>query len=166
MSVVLDVCAAVVIRNGRILLATRRPGGHLVGHWEFPGGKQHENETLADCITRELREELDLQVTQASPLFSIIHRYPEKTIRLWFMRCELAGTDGTLRCLEGQEAGWFAAAELKELSFAPADLAALAWLKGMHRSTPEPYIADVGGTEELRQWLLQPAASHRQELSP
>jgi len=158
MSAALDVCAAVAIRNGRILLATRRPGSHLVGRWEFPGGKRHGNETLADCITRELREELDLQVTQASPLFSIIHRYPEKTIRLWFMRCELADTDGTLRCLEGQDAGWFAAAELKDLSFAPADLAALTWLKGKDAATPELHVADVGGTEELRQWLLQPAA--------
>lgn len=166
MPVLLDVCAAVVIRNGRILLATRRPGGHLVGHWEFPGGKQHENETLADCITRELREELDLQVTQASPLFSIIHRYPEKTIRLWFMRCELTDTGATLRCLEGQEAGWFAAAELKDLSFAPADLAALTWLTSKDAPAPGLHVTDADGTQALRQWLLQPAAPHREDSSP
>lgn len=161
MSAPLDVCAAVVIRNGRILLATRRPGGHLAGRWEFPGGKQHDNETLADCITRELREELDLQVTQASLLFSIIHRYPEKTIRLWFMRCELAATDGAVRCLEGQEAGWFAAAELHDLPLAPADHAVLAWLGGNDAAAPELHVANVSGTEELRQWLCSPAAPRR-----
>lgn len=158
MSAPLDVCAAVVIRNGRILLATRRPGGHLAGRWEFPGGKQHDNETLADCITRELREELDLQVTQAFPLFSIVHRYPEKTIRLWFMRCELTTADSVVRCLEGQEAGWFAAAELKNLPMAPADHAVLAWLGGDVPAASELHIADACGTEELRQWLRSPAA--------
>jgi len=158
MSAPLDVCAAVVIRNGRILLATRRPGGHLAGRWEFPGGKQHDNETLADCITRELREELDLQVTQAFPLFSIVHRYPEKTIRLWFMRCELITADSAVRCLEGQEAGWFAATELKNLPMAPADHAVLAWLGGDAPAASELLIADACGTEELRQWLRSPAA--------
>jgi 8-oxo-dGTP diphosphatase len=157
MSAPLDVCAAVIIHDDRILLATRRPGGHLAGRWEFPGGKQHVNETLADCIARELREELDLQARGASLLFSIVHRYPEKTVRLWFMRCDLLTDASALRCLEGQKAGWFTANELKDLPLAPADHAVLAWLGGDDAATPERRVADADGTNELRQWLSRPA---------
>ena len=52
--VFLEVCAAVAFRDGKLLLASRRPGSNLAGKWEFPGGKQREGESLADCIRREL----------------------------------------------------------------------------------------------------------------
>ena len=74
------------------------------------------------------------------------------------MRCELTTADSAVRCLEGQEAGWFAAAELKNLPMAPADHAVLAWLGGDDPAASELLIADACGTEELRQWLRSPAA--------
>ena len=52
------VAAAVVYLDGRILITRRAPGQSLEGLWEFPGGKVEPGETLQECITRELDEEL------------------------------------------------------------------------------------------------------------
>ncbi len=65
---VIDVCAAVVFREGRLLLATRRPGSRGEGRWEFPGGKCEPGESLEETIRRELREELAFPVTCATPV--------------------------------------------------------------------------------------------------
>ena len=75
-SACLEVCAAVAFRDGKLLLASRRPGSNLAGKWEFPGGKQRDGESLVDCIRRELLEELGLEITDALELFSLVHRYP------------------------------------------------------------------------------------------
>ena len=83
----INVCAAVVMRGRRFLLATRPDGTHLAGHWEFPGGKMHAGETLAACIIRELEEELGVTVAEPVEIAVIEHAYPEKRIRLHFMRC-------------------------------------------------------------------------------
>lgn len=155
MTTPLDVSAAVILNHGRLLLATRRPGGHLAGYWEFPGGKVHSDETLADCIQREIHEELHMQVAQASALFSITHCYPEKTIRLWFMRCEIAPEHAEPQCQEGQQAAWFDARALAALSLAPADQAMLDWLRQLpHGGADSPQVIDQEGTELFRRWLL------------
>jgi hypothetical protein len=52
----LDVSAALLFRNGQLLIAQRPPGGHLAGLWEFPGGKREPGETWEDCLRRELVE--------------------------------------------------------------------------------------------------------------
>ena len=64
------VAAAVIERNGELLVTCRQPGVHLAGYWEFPGGKCEPAETLAACLARELREELDVEVRVAEELFS------------------------------------------------------------------------------------------------
>lgn len=116
----IEVCAGVVFFGHKLLLATRRPGGALAGKWEFPGGKCAAGETLAGCIARELREELSATVTAAEEVCTLVHEYPEKTVRLHFMLCRLAGVSG-LSAQEGQDFGWFRADELAGLDFAPAD---------------------------------------------
>ena len=58
------VAAAVVRRNGRVLVTRRAPGQNLAGKWEFPGGKIEGHETAAECIKRELQEELGLQLSE------------------------------------------------------------------------------------------------------
>ena len=114
-----------VVRRGKILLATRKPGAHLAGAWEFPGGKCREGETLADCIARELEEELSLPIRQASLLFSLTHQYPEKCVELHFMHCTC---DDSAEAIprEGQQCGWFAPDDWHTLEFAPADAEMLA----------------------------------------
>lgn len=116
----IDVCAAVIVRDGRVLLATRPDGTHLVGKWEFPGGKVHDGESLTACIRREIREELGLDVLEPVHLRCVTHQYPEKAIRLHFLLCTVRA-DCEPVCHEGQEARWVTPEELRGLDLAPAD---------------------------------------------
>ncbi len=116
----IEVCAAVAFFGHKLLLATRRPGGSLAGKWEFPGGKCAAGETLAACIARELREELAATVTDATELASLVHVYPDKTVRLHFMLCRLAHVTA-MTPQEGQTFAWFEANDIPTLDLAPAD---------------------------------------------
>src|SRR5881409_3321220 len=83
----IEVAAGVVFRQGQVLITQRRPGGHLGGLWEFPGGKRESGETFEECLQRELREELGIEVDVGQSLGSVTHAYPEKTIHVRFYRC-------------------------------------------------------------------------------
>lgn len=122
----IEVCAAVVRKDGRILLATRRPGAHLAGKWEFPGGKIKGGESAFGCIERELREELNLEVTAKSELFRLEHEYPEKLVGLHFILCESVGEPTPM---EGQQCSWFELGDAVKLDLADADRKALELLE-------------------------------------
>ena len=129
----LNVCAAVVLRGDRLLLASRRPGSHLEGKWEFPGGKIRPGESEETCIARELGEELGLHPAAATPMFVLCHDYPEKSINLHFMLCTVVEGVEPVPA-EGQHAGWFSAEEAVALDLAPADARVIELLR---QSTPE-----------------------------
>ena len=112
------VTAAVVERAGRILVTRRQRGVHLEGLWEFPGGKQEDGESLAACLARELREELDVAARVEDEIYTTTHEYPERRVELHFLRCRL---DGEPRPLLGQEIRWVPRAELAALEFPAAD---------------------------------------------
>ena len=112
------VTAAVVERDGRVLVTRRQRGVHLEGLWEFPGGKQEDCESLAACLRRELREELDVAAHVGEEIYTTTHEYPERGVELHFLRCELRGEP---RPLLGQEIRWVARADLASLEFPPAD---------------------------------------------
>lgn len=112
------VTAAVIERDGAFLVTRRPRGVHLEGYWEFPGGKCEPRESLAECLRRELREELGTDATVGAELLAVSHQYPERTIQLHFLSCELHG-DPAARL--GQEMRWVRRAELRGLRFPPAD---------------------------------------------
>lgn len=118
----IEVCAAVIRRNGRLLLATRPDGSHLAGKWEFPGGKLHPGETPEACIAREIQEELGVGMLAPVHLCDLRHEYPGKAVRLHFLLGELAA-DAVPHGHEGQDCGWFTLAELHRLELAGADAA-------------------------------------------
>ena len=158
----IEVCAAIIMHGGRILLATRPQGTHLEGQWEFPGGKVKAGETLAACITRELEEELGLHARQASSLFDILHHYPEKTIRLHFLLCQIDPTF-PLRPREGQHAAWFAADKIPMETMVPADRLTIVNIRlgkwCLPEDSPEqtrnslPILRNEKLTRSLRNWL-------------
>jgi mutator protein MutT len=112
------VAAAVIERDGRILVTRRQPGVHLEGHWEFPGGKCDPGEPLDRCLVREIREELAADVTIGDEVLATAHDYDDRRIELHFLLCRL---DGEPVPQLGQEMRWVAPSELDVLQFPPAD---------------------------------------------
>jgi len=112
------VTAAVIERAGRFLVTRRLKGTHLAGAWEFPGGKCDAGETLAGCLARELREELDVEARVGAEVFTTTHAYPERSVELHFFRCDLSGEP---RPVLGQEMQWVRREDLATLEFPPAD---------------------------------------------
>lgn len=83
----LRVVAAILRRDGKILICQRSPAGRHPLRWEFPGGKVEANETEPQALARELAEELGLEIApeQIGPLRARLqHRYPERTVELAF----------------------------------------------------------------------------------
>lgn len=113
------VAAAVVIRDGRVLLTRRAEGQHLAGMWEFPGGKLENGESPEQALVRECREECGIDIDVGEILDVTHHRFPEKDVLLLFYRCALRA--GDVRHLQVADHAWVAPAELDRYSLPPAD---------------------------------------------
>ena len=114
-----EVVAAVVERDGRVLITRRLEGTHLAGLWEFPGGKILPGEKPEDALRRELQEELGVEAEVGELIETVDWTYPEKSVRLLFFRCALRGEP---RPQERQEMLWVEAGELSKYRFPAADL--------------------------------------------
>ena len=112
------VVAAVIERDGRLLVSRRLKGTHLAGLWEFPGGKCEQGEPHQTCLERELAEELGVTSTVGDELLVTTHAYPERTVRLHFRHATIAGEP---KPLLGQELMWIRRQDLDQLSFPAAD---------------------------------------------
>jgi 8-oxo-dGTP diphosphatase len=117
-SVCVVVVAAVIEQDDAFLITLRQSGTHLEGHWEFPGGKVHPHETHREALRRELFEELDIVGDVGDLLHSVTHTYPEKTVELYFYRCEF---EGEPKPMMGQEMRWVPRDQLALLAFPDAD---------------------------------------------
>ncbi len=123
-----EAAVAVVLREGRVLVARREPGVHLGGLWEFPGGKVEEGEAPAAAALRELREETGLAGLAAEPLVVVVHDYPDRTVRLHAFLVRQA--EGEAAVSGGREWAWVerGALDAREMPEANATiLRALAW---------------------------------------
>jgi 8-oxo-dGTP diphosphatase len=113
------VVAAVIERDGRVLVSRRLEGTHLAGRWEFPGGKCEPGESHEACLARELQEELGVtRTTVGEEIGAAEHAYPERVVRLHFRRCTLAEEP---RGALGQTLRWVTRAELGTLDLPDAD---------------------------------------------
>lgn len=110
-----------------MLIAQRPDHLHQGGKWEFPGGKIEQQEMPEDALSRELSEELDIDVISCHPLMNIRHDYPDKSITLdvW------AVTDfsGIPKGNEGQIIKWVAMEDLDGYAFPDANHAIISLLK-------------------------------------
>ena len=113
------VAAGLIFNAGNLLITQRPAGSHLAGLWEFPGGKCERDETLQECLQREIFEELGVAVNVRNRVETLEHVYPEKTVRLSFFRCELAMGEPVGK--EGQAIAWIGPGQLGDYSFPEAD---------------------------------------------
>lgn len=116
----LIVAAAVVRREGRVLLTRRLEGAHLAGFWEFPGGKVEEGEDPEHAVVRECREECAIDVEVVDVLEVAFHRYERKDVLLIFYDCRLA-SEREVQHLGVAEHAWVAPDALREYPLPPPD---------------------------------------------
>jgi 8-oxo-dGTP diphosphatase len=91
--------------------------------WEFPGGKLEKGEEPEECLAREIREELGLEIAVLHRLAAKVHRYESWTIELIPFVCRISG--GVLHLHEHRAATWSAPEELFRLDWPAADIPVL-----------------------------------------
>ena len=116
----IDVTAAVIVREGRVLIVRRGPGERHAGFWEFPGGKIRPGETPQACLERELREELGIW-TRAGEIFDVSeYEYDHGIVRLIAISTEIESGDVALSVHDRAE--WARIEALDSFELLPADL--------------------------------------------
>jgi A/G-specific adenine glycosylase len=115
------VAAAVLRRNGDVLVGRRPEGGLLGGLWEFPGGKQESDETLKACLRRELREELGVKVVVGEEIAAFENTYTHFRVTVHAFECRLAS--GEPRPLDHSQIRWTPIARLGRLPMGKVDRA-------------------------------------------
>ena len=118
-SVAIEVSAGLIFRAGKLLITQRLNEGHLANLWEFPGGKREPHETFEECLARELREELGVEVAVGELVEELTHHYPERSVHLKFFRCVLKQHEP--RPIGCQAVAWVSAEELRDYAFPAAD---------------------------------------------
>ena len=117
------VTCGIIIKDGKVLAARRSAKMKLPLKWEFPGGKMQAGETEEECLKREIKEELDIEISIEYKLNPVRHDYPDFQIEL--IPFVASYVSGTLHLHEHEHAGWFTNDELLGLDWAPADIPVL-----------------------------------------
>ena len=115
----IQVVAAIIEQNGKLLITQRPMDVHLAGLWEFPGGKVEPEESLEQALVREINEEIGVKIRVLGEYFRVEHAYPTKSVRLHFFDCAIVEGDPTPLHVANME--WVAPEELDNFSFPEAD---------------------------------------------
>jgi len=143
------VAAGVLLDSqGKVLLAQRAAESHQGGLWEFPGGKLEAGEQVRQALSRELQEELGIQVRQYRPLIRVTHRYADRTVTLdtWLVTEWDNEPDGR----EGQPLAWVPRERLSDWPMPAADKPILQAL-----NLPDSYLITPPACENLSLFLRQ-----------
>ena len=122
----IEVVAAVIVRGGRIF-ATQRGYGDFKEVWEFPGGKIEAGESREDALKREIKEELDAEISVDSFLQTVEYDYPKFHLILHCFLCSLKTKK--VHLLEHESSKWLSADELDSVNWLPADNSVIQQLK-------------------------------------
>ena len=123
----ITVTAAIIWQDGKVLITRRPEGVHLEGLWEFPGGKKEADETLEECIAREIKEELGIDVRPEKFLLAVKHEYETKIVYLHIFECALL--NGTPVPMEGQAMKWVRPCDMSGYTFPPPDIEVIEFLR-------------------------------------
>lgn len=115
-----EVAAAILRRNGKILICQRKEGGNCSFLWEFPGGKREAGETMEQCVVRECREELGVTIKVQGLFAGESYTYGTEPFAFRFYRAEIL--DGEPECRVHHTMKWVNPSELAQYPFCPADV--------------------------------------------
>ena len=118
----IEVVAAIIIRNGEVF-ATQRGYGEWKGWWEFPGGKIEPGECPQEALKREIKEELDADITVGDLLDTVEWDYPTFHLTMHCYVCTLESE--SLNLNEHSDSAWLTKETLESVQWLPADLALL-----------------------------------------
>lgn len=129
--ILLVAACALVDNDGRVLLAQRPEGKSMAGLWEFPGGKVEAGETPEVTLIRELKEELDIDVTEAclAPFTFASHGYEKFHLLMPLYVCRR--WEGDMAPLEGQVLKWVSPLRMGDYPMPPADVPLVAMLRDL-----------------------------------
>ncbi len=114
------VTAAIIINNGKVLIAQRAENQKLAGKWEFPGGKIEPGETPEECLKREINEELGINIEVNDFFGESMYQYDTGTIKLLAYKAQWIG--GEFKLTAHSQIKWVKPSELGNYDFSPADI--------------------------------------------
>jgi len=117
---IIDVGCAIIHKNGWLLIAQRCSGDSFGGYWEFPGGKREDGESIEECLSREVLEELGVQIKPEKPWGCREHEIKEKKIRLFFHFCKWK--EGNPEARECEDFKWVSREDVRQYNFIPGDM--------------------------------------------
>ena len=115
---IIEVVAAIIIKDGQVF-ATQRGYGEWKGWWEFPGGKMEPGESPQEALKREIREELEAEITVGQLLETVEWDYPAFHLTMHCFVCTLVSEDMHLN--EHEAAAWLTKETLQTVKWLPAD---------------------------------------------
>ena len=115
----IEVVEAIIKKDDKIFI-TKRSYGEFIDMWEFPGGKVEVGETQEEALIREIKEELELDITNLNYLTTVEYDYPSFHLIMHFFICEICG--GTLSLNAHNDAKWVSLEQLASQKWIPADI--------------------------------------------
>lgn len=116
----LNVTCAIILQGGKILATQRSEQMNLPLKWEFPGGKVEIDENEEECILREIKEEINIEIEILGRLMPSVYQYPTFTINLIPFVAKYL--DGEINLAEHCDFRWVDKSDLMNLDWAPADI--------------------------------------------
>ncbi len=114
----INVVAAIIVKDGKVF-ATQRGYGEFKDGWEFPGGKIEAGESPEDALKREIREELETEISVGQLLDTVEYDYPAFHLS---MKCYMCGiVSGNLHLVEHESSRWLSKEQLGDVDWLPAD---------------------------------------------
>ncbi|MBR4395792.1 MAG: (deoxy)nucleoside triphosphate pyrophosphohydrolase [Eubacteriaceae bacterium] len=128
-----EVAAALIWQGNRFLICRRPDNKARAMLWEFVGGKLEAGESGAEALRREVKEELDIEISVGDIFAEVIHEYPDITVHLTLYNAAII--NGAPRMLEHSAMAWVTPDEAVDYEFCPADDEIIAMLIGTDRMT-------------------------------
>lgn len=128
----IEVAAALIQQDGKYLITQRLPDSHLGLYWEFPGGKRKPDESLEDCLKREIREELSLDIGVGNLVNACEHEYEDRVVKLFFYECAILS--GSPKPVECHDFKWISPKDMRTDDFPPADIEVIQILRRKDKS--------------------------------